>query len=149
MTVHSATTQRSDAMASFDLAKQDPFAAKVLGDCAGFQAVLMCALGDRLGLFKDLATNGPASSEELAARVGIMERYAREWLGGMASAGYLVYDPSRRRFALPVEHASLLADEGGPRFLGGGFEQLVSLAPLLDRIEQAFLHGGGVPLTAY
>jgi SAM-dependent methyltransferase len=149
MTVHGATNQRSDGMASFDLAKQDAFAAKVLADCAGFQSVLMCALGDRLGLFKDLAANGPASSEELAARAGIMERYAREWLGGMASAGYLVYDPSRRRFALPVEHAPLLAQEGGPLFLGGGFEQLVSLAPLLERIEQAFLHGGGLPLAAY
>jgi len=149
MTAQDVMDQRPGDVASFDQAKQEAFAGKVLGDCAGFQSVLMGALGDRLGLFKDLATNGPATSEELAARTGIIERYAREWLGGMASTGYLVYDPASRCFRLPVEHAPLLAQEGGPLFLGGGFEQLVSIAPMLDRIEHAFRQGGGVPLTAY
>jgi SAM-dependent methyltransferase len=149
MTAHEVMDHRSGDVATFDQAKQEAFAGKVLSDCAGFQSVLLCALGDRLGLFKDLAANGPATSEELAARAGIIERYVREWLGGMASAGYLEYDPPSRRFTLPVEHAPLLAQEGGPMFLGGGFDQLVSLAPMLDRIEQAFRQGGGVPLTAY
>ncbi|GAC1546752.1 MAG: class I SAM-dependent methyltransferase [Herpetosiphon sp.] len=149
MTAQEVMDQQPSTMASLDQAKQEAFAGKVLGDCAGFQAVLMSALGDRLGLFKDLAANGPATSEDLAARAGMIERYAREWLGGMASAGYLAYDPGSRRFTLPPEHASLLAQEGGPMFLGGGFEQLISLVPQLDRIEQAFKQGGGVALTDY
>ena len=66
-----------------------------------------------------LAANGPATSVELPTRTGINERYAREWLGGMASAGYLAYDPTSQRFTLPAEHALPLAQEGDPVFFGG------------------------------
>ena len=40
---------------------------------------IFAAIGDRLGLFKSLA-QGPATSTQLATRVDINERYAREWL---------------------------------------------------------------------
>ena len=53
---------------------------KVMGDMSGTYVTLLCVLGDRLGLFKDLAAQGPATSDELAIRAGIKERYAREWL---------------------------------------------------------------------
>ena len=33
-----------------------------------------CTIGDELGLFKDLAENGPATSAQLAARTGLNER---------------------------------------------------------------------------
>jgi len=82
-------------------AKTEAFLGKVLGDTSGMLVTIMAAIGDRLGLFKDLAAKGPATHSELAKRTGINERYAREWLGGMASAGYLAYDPSSGRFALP------------------------------------------------
>ena len=62
---------------------------KVLKHNAAAITVLMCSIGDRLGLFKCLATQGPATSTELAERAHIHERYAREWLRGMHSAGYL------------------------------------------------------------
>ena len=65
---------------------------------------LNATLGDRLGLFKDLAANGPATSGELAARTGIDKRYARAWLYALTSAGYLEYDPVNQSFTLPPEH---------------------------------------------
>ena len=37
-------------------------------------------LGDKLGLFKSLAQNGPMSSEQLAESTETTERYVREWL---------------------------------------------------------------------
>ncbi|MEJ7762646.1 MAG: hypothetical protein WKF80_07620, partial [Thermomicrobiales bacterium] len=37
-------------------------------------------IGDRLGYYRSLAEDGPATSAELAARTGTAERYAREWL---------------------------------------------------------------------
>src|SRR5918911_5358785 len=43
-------------------------------------------LGDRLGLYASLARLPDASAPELAARVGIHERYAREWLEQQAGA---------------------------------------------------------------
>src|SRR3954466_4740137 len=92
-----------------DQAKAEEFVGKVLGDASGLTATLLAGIGDRLGLFKDLAANGPASSAVLANRTSINERYAREWLGGMASAGYIEYDPASGRFVLPPEHVPVLA----------------------------------------
>jgi len=63
----------------------------------------MASLGDRLGLFQNLAY-GPATSVQLATRAGLNERYTREWLCAMASAGYIAYDPASMCFTLPPEH---------------------------------------------
>ena len=71
---------------AMDPKKVEAFVGKVLGDTAGSLVTVLAMIGDRLSLFKNLAENGPATSEELADRAGIQERYAREWLGGMASA---------------------------------------------------------------
>jgi hypothetical protein len=37
-------------------------------------------LGERLGLYRALAADGPATSADLAGRTGTAERYVREWL---------------------------------------------------------------------
>jgi hypothetical protein len=132
-----------------DQEKTHVFMHKIAADLSGAVVVAMCALGDRLGLFKDLAAHGPASSAELAARAGVNERYAREWLSALASAGYLEYDPTSRRFALPPEHAPARAQEGGPMFVGGIYQQLPAAFGPLDRLAQVFRQGGGVPQAAY
>src|SRR5689334_3266222 len=128
-----------------DYAKTEAFAGKVLGDVSAFMVSALAALGDRLGLFKELATHGPSTSTELAAHSGIDERYAREWLGGMAAAGYIVYDPVRGQFTLPPEHVPLLAQEGGPFFMGGSYQLMLSEIGQIGRIAEAFRTGGGVP----
>ncbi len=87
---------------TIDQAKTEAFVGKVLADTAGLAVTVMSSIGDRLGLFKNLAEQGSATSTELAERAQINERYAREWLGAMASAGYLGYDPATRRFTLPL-----------------------------------------------
>src|SRR5215475_35187 len=79
-------------------AKQEAFVHKVLGDTSATMTTLLASIGDRLGLFKDLAANGPGTSAEVAGRTGTDERYVREWLGGMTSAGYLEYDADTRCF---------------------------------------------------
>jgi len=61
---------------------------------SGTMTTLLGAIGDRLGLFKNLAEQGAATSAELASRTKLNERYLREWLGGMATAGYLNYGRS-------------------------------------------------------
>ena len=135
--------------ASIDSAKQEAFVGQVLANTSAAMVTTLAALGDRLGLFKTLAASGPATSAEIAARAGIVERYAREWLGGMTSAGYVTYDAATRRFALPPEHAAALADEGGPMFFGGVFEMVLSASSVVDRVAEAFRAGGGVPQSAY
>ena len=135
--------------ASIDSAKQDAFVGQVLANTSAAMVTTLAALGDRLGLFKTLAAVGPATSVDIAAHAGIVERYAREWLGGMTSAGYVTYDAATRRFALPPEHAAALADEGGPMFFGGVYEMLLSASSVVDRVAEAFRSGGGVPQSAY
>src|SRR5262249_25619297 len=134
---------------ALDQAKMEAFVHKVLGDTSAAMTTTLAALGDRLGLFKDLAANGPATSVELATRTGIHERYAREWLGGMASAGYLAYDPASPRFTLPAEPAPALAQEKGSVFFGGVYQQFTALVGILDPLTEAFRAGGGVPQSAY
>ncbi len=135
--------------ASIDVAKQEAFVGQVLANTSAAMVTTLAALGDRLGLFKTLAALGPATSIDIATHAGVVERYAREWLGGMTSAGYVTYDAATRRFALPPEHAAALADEGGPMFFGGLYEMLLGTSSVVDRIAEAFRAGGGVPPSAY
>lgn len=132
-----------------DEGKVEAFFEKALGDLSGTMAMVMCSIGDRLGLFKDLAGHGPSTSRELAERTGINERYAREWLAGMNSAGYLRFDPTDRRYTLPREHAPVLAAEGGPFFIGGAYEIIPAALKPLEEVVEAFRRGGGVQQTAY
>lgn len=134
---------------TLDEAKIHAFMGRVMGDLSGTMVSAMCNLGDRLGLFKDLAFGGPATSAELAQRTSITERYAREWLAGLAAAGYLESDAETRRYSLPPEHAAALAYEGSPVFLGGLYQMLPPQLAQLDRLADAFQKGGGVPQSAY
>ncbi len=131
-----------------DQAKVMAFMGKVTADSASTMATVMASIGDRLGLFKALA-EAPATSAELAQRAQINERYAREWLREMTSAGYLAYDPESRRFTLPAEHVPVLAQEGGPFFLAGAFQMLIAQIGPYHQVVQAFQQGGGVPMEAY
>lgn len=143
-----ATTDAPDRAAA-DPGRSEAFVGRVLQDTSGASSTILAALGDRLGLFRALDAGGPATSPELAARAGIDERYAREWLAAMTSAGYLEHDPRSERFALPPEHAPALAQEGGPFFFGGVHQMLTGMVGPLPRLAQAFREGGGVPQSAY
>jgi SAM-dependent methyltransferase len=132
-----------------DEAKLEAFMGKVIGDLSGTMTTLFCSIGDRLGLFRDLAAQGPATSEELAERTGINERYAAEWLRGLAAAGYLEREGDTGRYALPPEHSPALAQEAGPMFVGGAYEMLPGMARTFDGLVDAFREGGGIPQAAY
>jgi hypothetical protein len=71
-------------------------------------------IGERLGLYRALAEGGPATAADLAARAGIAERYAREWLEHQAVAGLLVVDDAAdrpsRTFSIPPGHDEVLLD---------------------------------------
>ena len=103
----------------------------------------LCAIGDRLGLFKSLVEQGPATSQELAERTGIVERYAREWLQGLMAAGYLEVDPATMRYSLPAEHAKPLADEDSPLFQGGILELLAHCQTPIEELIEAFIGAAG------
>src|SRR2546430_13953014 len=127
----------------------EEFLGKVLSDTSAFTTIVLAAVGDRLGLYKELAARGPATSAELASRAGIAERYAREWLGAMASAGYLIYDPEDRRFSLPSQYSPIIAQEGAPYFFGGIHQMVLGMSKPVDRLIEAFKTGGGSTQALY
>ena len=135
--------------ATVDPEKVHAFAGKVLADTSGMTTTILAALGDRLGLFKTLGAHGPATSAELAKAASINERYAREWLGGMTSAGYVEYDPATRRFSMPPEHIPVLAQEAGPAYFGSAHQMLLGALGVLEPLTRAFREGGGVSQPAY
>jgi hypothetical protein len=137
------------AARAFDQTKADAFVGRVVGDTVGLAVTAMASLGDQLGLFKDLAAHGSSTSAELAARTGTHERYVREWLGAMANAAYLDYDPWTRRYTLPPEHVPVLAQEAGPVFFGGVHQEFIGLLAPFEQLIGHVRSGGGLSLDDY
>lgn len=123
------------------------FARKLFGFYTSGFITLLVDIGHRTGLFDALAA-GPGTSEQIARRAGCDERYAREWLAGMATAEVVEYDATSARFTLPREHAVCLSGPSS-RNLAPGSQNLTLLARRLDRVAQCFRTGGGVSYAEY
>src|SRR5258708_813410 len=108
------------SMQPVDIEKAKKMAEQIFGMLGGAMASAMIYLGDRMGLYTALSGAGAMTSEELARKTGLHERWLREWLEGQASAGLIEYR-GERKFALGPEAALILADENSPFFLAGGF----------------------------
>jgi 2-polyprenyl-3-methyl-5-hydroxy-6-metoxy-1,4-benzoquinol methylase len=113
-------------------------------DFGGASVAALVLIGDRLGLYRSLAGQGPATSTELASRTKTSERYVREWLNAQAASAYVSHDPKTGRYSLTPEQALAFADEDGPAFIVGGFQTAVSAAKIVDRLTEAFRTGEGV-----
>ncbi len=66
---------------------------RAIVDFGGVHISALVLIGDRLGLYRALASYGALTSTELAARTETNERYVREWLNAQAASHYLTYDP--------------------------------------------------------
>ena len=83
-----------------DFGKLEEFAGKVAADQAAAYNAILVYLGDRLGLWRALASVGSATVAELAERSGIARRYVQEWLSAQAANGYVTYDAATESFTL-------------------------------------------------
>jgi 2-polyprenyl-3-methyl-5-hydroxy-6-metoxy-1,4-benzoquinol methylase len=101
----------------------------------------LIVIGDRLGLYRELAAAGPLTSSELAERTGTSERYAREWCNAQAASGWIEYADGR--YSMSPEQALLFADPRSPAFVGGGFQTALGAAEAREHIEEAFRTGAG------
>ena len=110
-------------------------------------AALSCLIdiGHRTGLFETAAA-GPGTSAELATRAGVNERYVREWLGAMVTAGIFEYEQSVTSYWLPREHAVCLTDDGVEN-LAPVARFTTMLAGHVDRVTDAFRRGVAFPTT--
>ncbi|MGI9592251.1 MAG: methyltransferase domain-containing protein, partial [Myxococcota bacterium] len=124
------------------------FSKRVFGALQGAMTSAMICLGDRLGLYRALAGDGPATPDELAARTGLSERWVREWLYQQGAAGVLEADDDER-FRLTPEAAAVLADESHPAFGVGFFDHLPQTLAIAERLPEAFRSGRGLPYDAF
>jgi SAM-dependent methyltransferase len=133
--------------AKLDDSRVEEFAGELLGHYTSGMLALMVDLGHRTGLFA-AAAEAPATSEELAARAGLQERYVREWLGALVTGGLIKYDPQFCTYTLPAEHAACLTGAGAAN-LAALAQINTHLAKHLHQVAAAFREGGGVPYSEF
>jgi ubiquinone/menaquinone biosynthesis C-methylase UbiE len=114
-------------------------------------AATMIGIGHRVGLFDAMATfeGAGATSHEIAHAGGLDERYVREWLRTMTTAGIVLYDGKTDTFSLPLEHAAYTTRAAGLANMAT-YGQYISLCSMVeDELVECFRHGGGVPYESY
>src|SRR5581483_6339764 len=119
------TTTEAPNPTELDPAAGGEFAGRICGAYGGGMLAFMVDLGHRTGLF-EAAAQGSATSQELADRAGLQERYVREWLVAVA--------------CLTGPGANNVAPFSG---------FVAHMGTHLTEIVQAFRDGGGVPYSAF
>ena len=120
------------------------FMGKMLGDVGASMNASLMLLGDRLGLYRALAKEGPMDPAALATATGTAERYVREWLSAQAAAGYVEYDGATGLFSMLPEQAMALADEDSPYFMGAAGTLVAAMFEDAPQVSEAFRTGKGV-----
>jgi len=135
--------------AQLDQEKLEAFVERIVLDVGTAMRGGLMYIGDRLGIFAELAQSGPVTGAELAHRTGLDERYLREWLAAMATAEYLEHDGEAGTYLLAPEHALALADEEFPFFTGGLLQMIVPTVTVAPQVAEAFKTGSGVTQDRY
>lgn len=139
----------SVAAAKLEQARVDAFAERMLDVLNGGALALATSVGHRTGLFDAMSMLEPASSTSIADAAGLDERYVREWLGAMVTAGIVEYLPIEDVYALPREHAAVLTRRNSPNNLAVPMQFIPVLARVEDQLVRAFEEGGGVGYEHY
>jgi SAM-dependent methyltransferase len=149
--VVAVVTTREDPMTATDTPLDEDrvqqCAQRVFGAYVDSMLALMIDLADRTGLLDALA-EGPGTSGQLAERAGIAERYARECLGALVTGGLVDYDAGRTAYALPAEHAAVLAGDAAAN-LAPLSRIPTLLAHHVAEVADVARHGGGVPYERF
>src|SRR5262245_49025772 len=103
----------------YDEQRVQDFMGRMVGEFGAVASAPLIALGDRLGLYKAMTEQGWMTSEQVAERAGLAERYVREWLAAQAASGFVLYDPSSGCYQLENEMAMCFAEETSPTFIPG------------------------------
>ena len=116
----------------------------VLQDLGGAFSVPLVQIGESLGLYQAISENGSVSSDELANKTGLDERYLREWLSAQAASKYISYDESSNSFSMTPEQAFVFANPGSPFYLAPAFGSAAAFQHNMPQVKEAFRTGEGV-----
>ncbi len=142
MTAETVTYDNSDAAAEAFLDRT----CEIID--AGAQSV-MISIGHRTGLFDTLADRGPSTSQEIADAAGLAERYVREWLAALVTAGILVYGASDRTYYLPKAHAASLTRGGALGNMAVYAQHVALMGAVQENVLQCFRTGEGTSYGDY
>ncbi len=106
---------------SDDNSKMDQFLGKMVSEMGAASSAALVLLGDKLGLYKALSSNGALTAVELAERTNTFERYVREWLAAQAAAGYVEYDSAGETFSMTPEQTAVFGMRTTPRIWRAAF----------------------------
>ncbi|WP_159590196.1 class I SAM-dependent methyltransferase [Chelativorans xinjiangense] len=134
---------------TLDMATAEAFAENVGGILNSGALAVMMSVGHRLGLFDVLAALPPSTSAAIAERAELSERYVREWLAVMVTGGIVAYDPARKAYRLPPEHAACLT-RGAPLGNLAVYAQAIALiGQMQERLLACFETGEGLAYGDY
>jgi hypothetical protein len=125
-------------------ARLNEFLGKMVGDLGAAASAALVITGDKLGLYKTLAAEGPLTSEELAQRSGTTKRYVREWLAAQAASGYVDFDSGQNKFSMSPEQAAVFADDDSAVNMTGGDYALAAVLKDEPKVTEAFRTGEGI-----
>jgi ubiquinone/menaquinone biosynthesis C-methylase UbiE len=132
-----------------DPARAQAFAERLLRTLNDGGLCLMVSIGHRVGLFDAMRELPPATSDEIARRAGLNERYVREWLGAMVTGRVIEVDPESNRYSLAPEHAAFLTRAAGADNISVFTQYISLLGSVEDEIVECFKNGGGVPYAKF
>jgi ubiquinone/menaquinone biosynthesis C-methylase UbiE len=132
-----------------DQTKVEAITQKYVDAVNGAALCLMSSIGHRTGLFDTMSGMEPSTSQQIADETDLSERYVREWLGAMVTAGIVEYDPDAKTYWLPPEHAAVLTRAATPNNLAATSQWVAVLGYVEDEVVAAFKHGKGVPYSSY
>ncbi len=116
----------------------------ILHDLGGAFSVPLVQIGESLELYQTLSEHGPLTSNELAARTGLKERYLREWLAAQAASNYITFEPTTEKFSLTPEQSFVFANQGSPFYLAPAFGSAAAFQQNMPQVKEAFRTGAGV-----
>jgi len=143
------TTSTLPNMFTFDAASAEAFAER-MGETLNHGAVaIMLSIGYRTGVLDVMATLAPAGSAAIAERAGLAERYVREWLAVMVTVGIVRYEPKRRTYWLPPEHAACLTRDAALGNMAVFGQHVAIMGAVQERILECFESGEGMRYGEY
>lgn len=133
----------------FNTNRFEAFSSSLLDMINKGSLALMTSIGHRSGLFDTMADMEFATSEDIAAKSQLNERYVREWLGAMVTGRVVEYDPDKKAYFLPKEHAACLTRKAGADNIAVFTQYMAVMGEVEDNILECFKNGGGVPYSEF
>ncbi len=117
---------------------------KFVGDLGATMHAGSIVIGEKLGLYKAMATpEERVTAEELAKRTNTNERYVREWLNAQAASGYVQYDADADSYYMTPEQSFVMTNENNAAYLPGAFILATSALKAVPKMIDRFKTGEG------